>query len=630
MEHKKGWCTIVQLSSMMRQLSKGNDGTQSYGDMVSHPLISLVNETATRFKVRDGATIAQCVLAMQANEYLVKYDDILPDYIKTEGTPRQIIAALVKLGKITGAPYPFPRIKDPQAHDMGHYFTFSPKQSEIINYKAKRSDFIFMEGSVRSSKTTASAFLHARTYLTSGAGNHAIIGYSMSQISRVALTPLEKIIPWMKKYQGNESIRLVMKSIIEPYENVEIYLVSGNNSSSMSRVLGTNLATCWVEEINTIHPPLLYVLNDRMAADKRKRWVATTNPLNVKSELIQFLKMFNHGAESTTESNGNFIYRHFTVYDNPAMTPQMIEDMQRELKDQTYLYTTRFLGLRAKPDGLVVSQFDESRNVTTELPKNPRGMQCFLSVDAGYTDAFCAGIFLQYWENSEPHCILLGEYYHKENVYCSMPRVELKALSAAEHIQNICEATTEILRGLEQYYDPKEFGKVTRLEILIDPAAKGERVAFNNALDWDLYHGMRGFDVRKANNNGRDAKGLGQGAGVQFGFTRLNTSFHVNRLHILKTPEILGVTGLDTRKCVEELQSYTRDEKTGEIPLSGKNHYDSPHYMRYANNFLATYFWRDNDWPKKHLERCTPWRCYTSWGSSYFQSLDILFFKLTT
>lgn len=559
----------------------------SYGKLCSRPFISLVNARATRFRIKDmNMPLERAMLYFKANEYLRIYDDIIPK--EKRNNPNDVIDFLVAQRKISGKPYLFPICKEPEAHDAGIYYEFSPKQLEIINYEGKRGDNLFLEGSVRSSKTTAAAFLHAATYLLSDAGNHAIIGYSISQISRVAMKPLLSIIPWATKHQGNESIRLSIKSAI-CNETVEIYLVSGSNTLSSNRVLGTTLQSCWVEEVNTIFPDLLYILNDRMASAPRKRWVCTTNPINPKSTLIQWLKMFNHGAESTTETNGNFVYYHFTVHDNPSLTPEIIEDMRREMSTNNFIYTTRFLGLRAKPEGLVVSQFEEGKHVKDKLPTGIVRANCIIVVDEGFRDAFVGQFYIRYWQDGTPKAMLIAEYYHKEGVYCSHPTVSLGALSTQEHVKNICEMAGRIFNMLQTNYPNIPLEKE---DILVDPAASGTINAFNEVLERNTFPWMSGFEARKANNNHAHAK-EGKGSGVEFGFAELNKSFYLGRLTILKSPNYLGIVGFDTRKCVEELQSYSRDEKSGMVPLSGKFHYDSPHCCRYLNNMLRLHHWED-------------------------------------
>ena len=245
----------------------------------------------------------------------------------------------------------------------------SPKQLTLIR---PEQHVTLAHGSIRSGKTMSELIAFA-DWIKNDAppGPLAIIGITHDTINRNLLEQLDVLDPRICDWTIRGSTCKIMGRTV--------HRISANDSKAESKIRGLTLAGALVDEITLMQKAMFVQLLGRLSVPGAKLF-GTTNPDNpahwLKTDYI----------DRADELGWNV--QHFTMRDNPGLTPEYIEAKEREF---TGLYYRRFiLGEWVAAEGAIYPMFDRDQHVVDFLDLPPTTMALGVGVDYGTTNASSA------------------------------------------------------------------------------------------------------------------------------------------------------------------------------------------------------------------------------------------------
>lgn len=252
---------------------------------------------------------------------------------------------------------------------------FNDKHLDMMSL-ALRPDtrLITLEGTVRSSKTVVAiqAFFY-RVY-QSKSELHLIAGRDFDTINNNILSNemgLLKQFPrhckLCKDRIGGFYVRLQSDNGIK-----KILIVGYNDKTKWSKILGSSIENIFVDEVNVAnrqfidecfsrqtsfdYPLTIWTLN----GDNPTHWVYTdyinrckilgTAPISIQAEMARY------------DKTANWFYMHWTMQDNPVMTPSKIAGAESIYPKGSYYHTIKILGERGAPGSMIYLDYiDESK-----------------------------------------------------------------------------------------------------------------------------------------------------------------------------------------------------------------------------------------------------------------------------
>ena len=204
------------------------------------------------------------------------------------------------------------------------------------------------------------------------------------------------------------------------------------------------------------------------------------------------------------------LHLHFTMQDNPIMTPQKIQRAASVYPAGAF-YDRYVLGLWRVAEGLIYPQFDREKHI--EQRNNPQG-EWYISVDYGTLNAFSAGL----WCYDGTTAYRAAEYYYSG-------RETRKQLTNAQYLQRI-----------------QQLAGSHKIEcVIVDPSAASFIAELRNA----------DFTVRKGKN------------AVVDGIRRVSSALQAEKLRF--SP--------DCKNCIREFGLYRWDESCSEDrPIKENDH----------------------------------------------------------
>jgi PBSX family phage terminase large subunit len=153
-----------------------------------------------------------------------------------------------------------------------------------------------------------------------------------------------------------------------------IYYKGGGKADSYKAFQGLSFGSVVFLEIDLLHPNTWHEAFRRTFA-ARKRWhLADLNPPAPQHPVIN--DVFN--AQNT-------IWEHWTMDDNPILTPERKQAIYEILKKNPYLLKRDWLGERCMPQGVIYASFNHDRNIVSKMVGTP--IEMFFAGDGGLSDA---------------------------------------------------------------------------------------------------------------------------------------------------------------------------------------------------------------------------------------------------
>ena len=243
--------------------------------------------------------------------------------------------------------------------------------------RAETAEINVAEGSVRAGKTVDNVFVFAsllehapdRLHLATG----STLGNAKLNLGDCNGLGLEHIFAgrcrWTK-YRGNEA--LVIRA--EAGERIVIFS-GGKNADAYKRIRGNSYGMWLATEINLHADSFIKEAFNRQLAARDRRVFWDLNPSAPSHPIYRdYLDRFETLGE-------RYNYAHFTIRDNPVVTPERLRAVMAQYDEQSVWYRRDILGERCAADGLVYRRFADD----PEAFKVP-------SIDPGQADYLTVGV----------------------------------------------------------------------------------------------------------------------------------------------------------------------------------------------------------------------------------------------
>lgn len=383
----------------------------------------------------------------------------------------------------------------------------SPKQKLVLKWahltKFKNRKAIICDGSVRSGKTVSMilGFVHWAMRFFDGK-NFGICGKTISSTERNIILPLLNM-PDITDYYSLQYIRGENKRIIiqSGSHTNTFFIFGGKDESSYTLVQGITLSGVLFDEVALMPKSFVDQAVARTLSEPEARYWFNCNPESAEHWF------YKEWICNTRQKKA--LHLHFTMQDNPILSPEQIADAERLY---TGVFYNRYIkGLWCVAEGLIYPQFDREKHI--EQRNNPQG-EWYISVDYGTLNAFSAGL----WCYDGTTAYRAAEYYYSG-------RETRKQLTNAQYLQRI-----------------QQLAGGHKIEcVIVDPSAASFIAELRNA----------DFTVRKGKN------------AVVDGIRRVSSALQAEKLRF--SP--------DCKNCIREFGLYRWDESCSEDrPIKENDH----------------------------------------------------------
>ena len=401
----------------------------------------------------------------------------------------------------------------------------------------------WLEGTPRSGKTTAGTMRFARHLIRSRDNIHLVTAYSAEQAYRLIMDGdgmgLLHIFKGQCRTSHDDSGAHLLIRL--PDGEKKVYWKGGGKADSHKAITGMSLGSVYFCEINLLHDSMVQECFRRTYA-ARDRWhIADLNPPSPADPCIK---------NTLAVQDSRFI--HWTCADNPVLTPERLNEIERACRKSPFLYKRDWLGERAIPEGVIYWMFDPAKHILTHAPDDRQIVEAFVAGDGGTTDATSIGFYIVAHETvgfmQKPRDYRLyrvGNWYY-DGAQMAMSDQARKIVG-------------EFLPYMRKKYNVRES------DIYIDPACKALRLEIEKL----------GLSTSGADNNAHDIRGSSKG--LRVGVEMLQSGIQDGRFFLIED-ERYG-----TEPFVKEAGLYCVNER-GE-PVDAYNH--SMDETRYAYNHFA-------------------------------------------
>ena len=373
------------------------------------------------------------------------------------------------------------------------------KWAHMPQYRDKKA--IICDGSVRSGKTVSMiiGFVHWAMRFFDGK-SFGICGKTISSTERNIVMPLMDMPDitdyYFVKYIRGENKRIIIRS---GKKTNTFFIFGGKDESSYELVQGVTLTGVLFDEVALMPQSFVDQAVARTLSEQGARHWFNCNP---ESSEHWFYKEW---ICNTRQKKA--IHLHFTMQDNPILSPKQIADA--EALYNGVFYDRYIRGLWCVAEGLIYPQFRKEQHV--RRLDHPQG-EWYISVDYGTLNAFSAGL----WCYDGHTAYRAAEWYY----------------SGREQKRQL--TNTQYLRKIQQLAEGHDIEAV-----IVDPSAASFIAELRYA----------GFTVRKAKND------------VVDGIRRVSAALQQNKL----------IFSPDCKDCIREFSLYRWDEKSSEDKPIKKN-----------------------------------------------------------
>ena len=223
--------------------------------------------------------------------------------------------------------------------------------------KDKHHDAIICDGAVRSGKTLCmSLSFVAWAMATFNNSSFALCGKTITSLKRNVTTPLISLL----KSFGFSCLERISKNYIDiTFKNRtnRFYVFGGKDESSAALIQGMTLSGVMLDEVALMPRSFVEQALARCSVTGSKLWF-NCNPEH------PYHWFYKEWIEKANEKNA--LYLHFTMKDNPSLSPEIIE---RYNSLYSGVFYERFiLGKWTAVTGLVYPMFDKEKHVVKFSP----------------------------------------------------------------------------------------------------------------------------------------------------------------------------------------------------------------------------------------------------------------------
>lgn len=284
---------------------------------------------------------------------------------------------------------------------------------------------IICDGAVRSGKTVCMilSYIHWAMRFFDGV-TFAICGKTVQSAERNIITPLQGMQDVTAYYSLSYARSNKLLTVKNEDTTNYFYVFGGKDEGSAALIQGLTLAGVFFDEVALMPQSFVEQAIARTVSTEAARLWFNCNP---STPAHWFYKEWILKKEQK-----NALHLHFTMQDNPAMTPRMIQKASEMFSGVFYERYIR--GRWVVAEGLIYPMFDEKTHVASELPTNGR---YYISIDYGTYNPFSAGLW----------CVVGAQAYRINEFYYSgrknAPKTdeeyyhELQKLAGNRYIESI-------------------------------------------------------------------------------------------------------------------------------------------------------------------------------------------------
>lgn len=293
------------------------------------------------------------------------------------------------------------------------------KWAHLTKFKNRKA--IICDGSVRSGKTVSMilGFVHWAMRFFDGK-NFGICGKTISSTERNIILPLLNM-PDITDYYSLQYIRGENKRIIiqSGSHTNTFFIFGGKDESSYTLVQGITLSGVLFDEVALMPKSFVDQAVARTLSEPEARYWFNCNPESAEHWF------YKEWICNTRQKKA--LHLHFTMQDNPILSPEQIADAERLY---TGVFYNRYIkGLWCVAEGLIYPMFDKAVHVTHH-PKLQPGGDYYISCDYGTLNPTSAGLW---YLQPDGHAIRLREYYY-DGRKTKTPRTDEEHYTALEQL----------------------------------------------------------------------------------------------------------------------------------------------------------------------------------------------------
>lgn len=392
---------------------------------------------------------------------------------------------------------------------------FSRKQKQVLKWWMPEEspyhdyEYLICDGSIRAGKTVVMilSFILWSKHTFKGR-DFIIAGRSAGALKRNVIKPMFQILSALGMELNRDYFYHRTENYIQIGTNF-YHLFGANNEASQDAIQGMTAAGAYADEAALFPKSFIDQMAGRCSVDGAKIWM-NCNPKGprhyIKTEYIDQAKQ------------KRLLRLHFTLDDNPSLSPQRKEFYKRSFTG--VFYKRNILGLWVMAEGVIYDMWDEEKHTFSELPEGDYSYQIWC--DYGTTNP-CVFLLVAKKEiDGEPYYWVLKEYYYDSRM--------------------VGRQKTD----KEYYSDLVDFigGRIIE-KVIIDPSA----ASFIAEI-----HSHDSLPVFEADNS------------VEDGIREMATAIHTGRFKVHK----------DCDNMLREFESYVWDEKASQRgedkPLKANDH----------------------------------------------------------
>lgn len=215
----------------------------------------------------------------------------------------------------------------------------SKKQNEYIVNSCHRWNI--KSGAVRSGKSYVDTAFIIPFRIRERAGKpgiNVILGVSRDSIERNVLQPMREIY-------GIDLIGLINNKNIARVCGEDVYCLGAEKVSQVAKIQGASIKYCYGDEIAKWNKEVFAMLKSRL--DKQYScFDGACNPEHPTHWLKEFLD----------SDNIDLYLQHYTIFDNPYLPPEFVENLCKEYEGTVY-YDRLILGMWKRAEGAIYRKF---------------------------------------------------------------------------------------------------------------------------------------------------------------------------------------------------------------------------------------------------------------------------------
>ena len=315
-----------------------------------------------------------------------------------------------------------------------------------------------------------------------------------------------------------------------------MYYKGGGKSNSVGAITGMSLGSVVFCEINLLNMQFIQECFRRTFAAKDRFHLADLNPPAPQHPVIK--EVFE--VQNTK-------WQHWTIDDNPILTPERKQDIYDVLVKNPYLFKRDWLGQRVMPTGVIYSMLDPQEHTKSKMEGQP--VEMFFTADGGQSDATSCSCNIVTRDGNTFKMYRVAHYYH----------------SGAD--TGVIKAMSIYAREIKQFMQwCVQHFKMHVSQVLVDPACR--------ALREELH--LIGIQTKGADNNAHDIERSSKG--IEVGIERSQSAIVKGRFFLLEVPR----DDYDHINFLREIGMYIR--KDNGDPIDKDNH--SMDEFRYSINYF--------------------------------------------